>query len=194
MQVDERPGICYVCGMAGLTLRQEKFVEAVTTPNTPTYCKPSAAYRAISPTIEPASAWQGASRLSRNVEVQAAIKGQLGIGQLGSKLKKCLRETEKLKDWGQVRETVMDYAKLTGQLVEKREQVNIDGASSSLIRDLVSRSMRSSTLPMGNTDGDAMHTPAVPATLPSSAATVKAHDDSTNAAMVNQQADTVANG
>ena len=142
--------------MAGLTLRQEKFVQALTTPNTPTYCKPTASYRTISPTIVPGAQAVGASRMIRNDKVSQAIRGQLSIPALGSKLKKCLRETEKLKDWGQVRETVMDYAKLTGQLVEKREQVNIDGASSIAIRDLVSRSMRpvSSTLPSASSDAD----------------------------------------
>src|SRR3990167_11313045 len=107
--------------MPGLTLRQEKFVQALTTPNTPTFCRPTAAYRSLSPDIVPGAQAVGAHRIIKNDKVSHAIRGQLGMEQLGRKLKKCLRETEKLKDWSQVRETVMDYAKLTGQLVEKRE-------------------------------------------------------------------------
>ena len=159
--------------MAGLTLRQEKFVEALTTPKTPTYCKPSAAYRTISPTAQPPAQWNGASRMIRNSEVQGAIKGQLGLGQLGSKLKKCLRETEKLKDWSQVRETVMDYAKLTGQLVEKREIKSIPVEDDSAIRLMVDAAMRlpSASRRMVNSDGDALPHGATPATVPPSAAT-----------------------
>ena len=122
--------------MAELTLRQQQFVHALTTPNTPTFCKPSAAYRTISPDIVPGAQHVGAFRMIRNDNVQAAVKGQLGLPQLGSKLKKCLRETEKLKDWPQVRETVMDYARLTGQLVEKRE-VRTTEAVTPLVRRLL---------------------------------------------------------
>src|SRR3990167_2986562 len=124
-------------GMAELTLRQEKFVQALTTPQTPTYCRPSAAYRTISPAIVPGAVHVGAFRMLRDDNVQQAIRGQLGLGQLGNKLKKCLRETEKLKDWPQVRETVMDYAKLTGQLVEKREIRTLTDEQSHAIRVLV---------------------------------------------------------
>ena len=123
--------------MAELTLRQEKFVQALTTPQTPTYCRPSAAYRTISPAIVPGAVHVGAFRMLRDDNVQQAIRGQLGLGQLGNKLKKCLRETEKLKDWPQVRETVMDYAKLTGQLVEKREVRTLTDEQSHAIRVLV---------------------------------------------------------
>ena len=80
----------------------------------------------------------------RNDNVQTAIKGQLGLSQLGSKLKKCLRETEKLKDWPQVRETVMDYAKLTGQLVEKREVRSVGEEEQQVVRSLVDRCLRPS--------------------------------------------------
>lgn len=112
-----------------------------------------------------------ASRMLANAKVSDAVRGQLGIEQLGSKLKKCLRETEKLKDWAQVRETVMDYAKLTGQLVEKREVRSVDAQSGHAISELVQRSMRPS-LRMVNTDGDNMVTPPITATLIPSAATV----------------------
>ena len=77
----------------------------------------------------------------KNDKVSHAIRGQLGMEQLGRKLKKCLRETEKLKDWPQVRETIMDYAKLTGQLVEKREVKSISDEESSAIRSLVRRAL-----------------------------------------------------
>src|SRR3990167_5682526 len=123
-------------GMAELTLRQEKFVQALTTPQTPTYCRPSAAYRTISPAIVPGAVHVGAFRMLRDDNVQQAIRGQLGLGQLGNKLKKCLRASEKLKDWPQVRETVMDYAKLTGQLVEKHE-VKTDVGVSILVQRLL---------------------------------------------------------
>jgi hypothetical protein len=124
-----------------LTLRQEKFVEAVTTPSSPTYCKPSAAYRATNPSITPESSWSGSSRMLGNAKVSEKIKGQLGLVQLGSKLKKCLRETEKLKDWSEVRATVMDYAKLTGQLIEKKEVKQVSDEEKDVMRRMVNEAL-----------------------------------------------------
>jgi len=116
--------------MAGtLTLRQEAFATSVTTPNTPAFCKPTAAYRTISPQAVPGAQRVGAHRMITNDNVRERITGQLNIGQLGGKLKKCLRIVEQALKTGEdkfnavreLRGIVMDYSKLTGQLVEKRE-------------------------------------------------------------------------
>ena len=173
--------------MGNLTLRQEKFVQALTTPNSPTYCNQTAAYHAAYPAASLRTARQGGYENMTKPDIQAAVKGQLDVAQMGKELKHCLRVAKsvqksldpslKLSATRETRDTIMDYAKLTGQLVEKREQVNIDGAASDAIRQLVSRSMR---LPS--------------ATLTPSAATVKANDDSTNSPLVNQHTDQVANG
>ena len=134
-----------------LTLRQEKFVSALTTPKSPAFCKPSVAYRESSPTVTPGSSWTGASRMLGNVEVIQAVRGQLGLEKLGSGLKLCLRESRKLIRSDEVsmklsamrehRETLMDYAKLTGQLVERREVLTIDVQAASAIRELVDAAM-----------------------------------------------------
>jgi hypothetical protein len=76
-----------------------------------------------------------------NAKVSEKIKGQLGLVQLGSKLKKCLRETEKLKDWSEVRATVMDYAKLTGQLIEKKEVKQVSDEEKDVMRRMVNEAL-----------------------------------------------------
>ena len=125
----------------------------------------------------------------RKDNIQHAIRGQLGIEQLGGKLKKCLRETEKLKDWAQVRETVMDYAKLTGQLVEKREVKTVTPEQSSAILSLVRRTFplvaptTQMSLPVAEIPADA---PAS-ATLSPSAATVESVVTSFNAASAKRE-------
>jgi len=152
-----------------LTLRQEKFVQALTTPNTPTYCNASAAYRAISPAIPPASSWVGSSRMLGNVTVSNAVKGQLGLAEMGRELKRCLRVAKsvqksadpslKLSATRETRDTIMDYAKLTGQLVEKREVKTITDEESQAITALVHASLR---IPLGRlvTDSPSDSVPA----------------------------------
>ena len=153
-----------------LTLRQEKFVQALTTPNTPTYCKPSASYRVISPQTTMESSHVSASRMLANAKVSEIVRGQMGIGQLGSKLKKCLRAAEqiarsvqepmmKLSAYREQRDTLMDYAKLTGQLVEKREVKTITDEESQAITALVHASLR---IPLGRlvTDSPSDSVPA----------------------------------
>ena len=133
--------------MAELTLRQQQFVAAITTPTSPTYCKPSAAYRALDPLITPESSWSGASRMLGSAKVLEKVRGQMDVGQMGSKLKKYLRIAEtvgqqaedpslKLSAARDSRDTIMDYAKLTGQLVEKHE-VKTDVGVSILVQRLL---------------------------------------------------------
>jgi len=136
---------------SSLTLRQEKFVQALTTPKTPTYCKPSAAYRVISPLIQPEAQHNGAYRMMRNDEIQSVIKGQLGLGEMGRELKRCLRVAKsvqksadpslKLSATRETRDTIMDYAKLTGQLVEKREVKTLTDSDHDAIRQMVHRAL-----------------------------------------------------
>jgi hypothetical protein len=144
--------------MVDLTPRQQKFVAALTTPHTPAYCRPSEAYRAISPTIKPPSVWNGASRMVRDAQVQQAIRGQLSVAQMGRELKRCLRVTKsvqhtatdpsvKLSATRETRETIMDYAKLTGQLVEKRE-VTTDGGVALLVQRLLCEAADQGALPV----------------------------------------------
>ena len=83
--------------------------------------------------------------------VEEAIKGQLGLAEMGRELKRCLRTAKSLmksKESATVlsatretRDTIMDYAKLTGQLVEKREVKTMTAEQTSAIRDLVQRSL-----------------------------------------------------
>ena len=125
-----------------MTLKHKKFVAALTTPKSPSYCKPSASYRAASPNVKDNSSWTGASRLLRNSEVAAAVSEQLSLEELGDELKLCLRETKKLKQWDSARATVMDYAKLTGKIVDRQEIKTITDADTSAVRDMVKASMR----------------------------------------------------
>lgn len=120
--------------MPELTLRQQKFVEALTTPNTPEFCNQTAAYRVISPLARPAAQANGGSRMVRNEDVQLAIKGQLSLEKLGHGLRLNLREAKKLiksdrpsvklSSMREHRETLMDYAALTGQLIQ-RQQISL---------------------------------------------------------------------
>ena len=168
--------------MAELTLRQQKFVEALTTPNKPTYCKPSAAYRIISPTVKPQSQRVGAMRMSTDVNVQVALKGQLNLGALGNGLKLNLRESKKLVRTDDVtvklpalrehRDTLMDYARLTGQLVERREVVTISDERKAalliLLRDTLTPPVPhqpSLSLPSASVSASS-ETPEVSATVP----------------------------
>lgn len=170
--------------MGELTLKQEKFVQVLTTPNTPQFCNPTAAYKAVSPSITYGSQRMAASRLMAKDHIQQAIRGQMDIGQMGSKLKKCLRAAEqiaqsvkeptvKLSAYREQRDTLMDYARLTGQLTEKREVTTLTSQDSSAISQLVARSMRatSPSLRMTNSDGDEMGEAPVSATLTPSATT-----------------------
>ena len=99
-----------------------------------------------------------------SASVAERVRGQMDVGQMGSKLKKCLRASEqiaktvvepmvKLSAYREQRDTVMDYAKLTGQLVEKREITTIDAQAASAIRDLVAAAMplQASSLRMPST-------------------------------------------
>lgn len=193
--------------MSALTLRQEKFVQALTTPNTPTFCNPSEAYRAASPPIKPESAWNGALRMSRNVEVQEAIRGQMNVGQMGSKLKKYLRVTEavlkieavepslKLSAVREGRDTIMDYAKLTGQLIERREVKTVSDEDYQVIRRLVIEELaQRPSLRMATPDAAPTFSQPAALTLPPSAGTLAADSVTPTPSAIPVVAEERANG
>ena len=122
-----------------LSLRQEHYVHKITDPRSPeTFLEPSASYRAISPsTIKPQTSWQGAMRMSRNIEVQTAIKGLLGQDKLGNGLKWCMRTAKKTKNTKEVRGSIMDYASLTGQLIQRQEIKHSLEEQKELVRQVV---------------------------------------------------------
>ena len=124
-----------------MTLKQKAFVKALTDPTARTFCNATASYRKASPNVNANVAGVEGFRNLRKPKILEAIEGQLGLDELGDKLKLCLHETEKAKDWPELRAVVMDYAKLTGQLVEKREQTNISVDESSAVREFVRQSM-----------------------------------------------------
>src|SRR3990167_1932828 len=193
--------------MAALTLRQEKFVEALITPNTPTYCQPSAAYRVAHPSAQPNTSWTGASEAMRNPKVQAAIRGQMDVGQMGGKLKKYLRVTEsvlrieaaepslKLSAVREGRDTIMDYAKLTGQLIERREVKTVSDEDYQVIRRLVIEELaQRPSLRMATPDAAPTFSQPAALTLPPSAGTLAADSVTPTPSAIPAVAEERANG
>ena len=126
----------------------------------------------------------------RNVQVQPAIRGQMGIGQMGGKLKKYLRVAEQVSHYAtdpslqlsavrESRDTIMDYARLTGQLVEKRQVESVAPEQQAAIALLVMQLFNQQTpsLRMPHTDAETVTPPLLPPTLASSAAS--SDDEST---------------
>ena len=62
---------------------------------------------------------------------------QWTVEQMGTRLKKYVRKLELKDDLPQSRQTIMDYAKLTGQLVDKSEQVQLSVEDQAMIARLV---------------------------------------------------------
>ena len=62
---------------------------------------------------------------------------QWTVEQMGTRLKGYVRKLEAKDDLPQSRQTVMDYAKLTGQLVDKSEQVQLSVEDQAVIARMV---------------------------------------------------------
>lgn len=126
----------------GLTLRQRAFVAALTNPESPTFLKPSASYRVANPHCALSTSWINSFRTLRLTKVINAMSKQWNVEQMGNRLKRYVKQLEVAGDIPQARDTIMDYARLTGQVVDRSEVKQITDADRSAIRHMVQQAMQ----------------------------------------------------
>lgn len=121
----------------GLTLRQRVFIKALSDPESPTFLRPSASYRVANPHCALSTSWIASHRTLRLSKVQDAMAKHWTVEQMGNRLKRYTTKLEKVGDIPQARQTVMDYAELTGQLIRKAEIRQITDEDRMLLSSMI---------------------------------------------------------
>ena len=134
-----------------LTMRQEAFVKAITTPGVSTYLTPSKAYAATHPDAKHAVGISvGASRTLSNVNVQDAVRERLdkmGMSKerLEGELAWGMEETQKVRKYDSHRAYIETLAKLRGDWKEKQEVTTISDQEKDAIRRTVLDAMHTNS-------------------------------------------------
>ena len=105
----------------GLTMRQRAFVDALLTPNTREYLNFTRAYLFVYPRSSYAAARSSSCELLTKPNILGAMAKQWNIEQMSARLKRYVSKLEQADNLPQARQTIMDYAELTGQLIHKSE-------------------------------------------------------------------------
>lgn len=135
-------------GLASLKPSQQVVVQAFLDPRSPGYLNQTQAYKQAHPNVEYTTArTEGAQTLAKP-HVRAVVEGELEARgwdkeRILSELNWNVNECKTLKKLGDHREGVGLIAKVTGNLIEKREVKTLQDDERDSIRRIISESLRS---------------------------------------------------